>query len=86
MEREAMDHPTDRTAEIIAAVCDTFLPSLEPPAADARGTDDPEAAARYYRDGAAARGIDRMVVTAVPALAGRRAPGHAPRRGRLRRS
>ncbi|MDP5182510.1 GMC family oxidoreductase [Blastococcus sp. BMG 814] len=59
---------TDRMAEIIAAVCDTFAPSLEPPAAELRGAADPEAIARYYRDGAAARGIDRMVVAALPGL------------------
>ncbi|MFW3171586.1 FAD-dependent oxidoreductase [Geodermatophilus sp. CPCC 206100] len=63
-----MDHQTGRTAEVIAAVCDTLLPSLEPPAGELRAAEDAEGVARYYRDGAAARGIDRGVVAAVPGL------------------
>lgn len=50
------------TTEIIRAVCDTFAPSLTAP----DGAD--EATVTYYRDGAAARGIDAAVATAVGSL------------------
>ncbi len=50
------------TDSIIRAICDTFAPSLDAPA------DADEATAAFYRDGAAARGIDVAVAGAVGSL------------------
>ena len=46
---------------ILSAICDTILPSLNPP-----GPDSSEALNSYYAEGAIARGIDKLVIDAFP--------------------